>query len=339
MIDEMVESAFGPAAAAVAEGHIAGATLGLVSADGRRAVRFAGMAALVPEPEALTEAHWFDLASVSKVVATTAMVLRLAEEERIGLDRPLTDAIPDLRQYDVEDAPERRLTFRDCLGHRTFLPAVEPIYTYGDDPARLRAFVLQREWRQGPPIYSDINFILLGIAVERITGKPLSNWPLGPGLSYGPPPGPAVATEACPWRGRVLKGEVHDENAFALGGEAGHAGLFGTVAGVLDFAQGMLDGRGASPAMLEAIRTPVRGDRTCGWEKRFKGWHGGNACSAETIGHTGFTGTGLWVDFGRGLAWTLLTNRVHPTRHRDSGIFELRPTTGDAVIAAWDALA
>jgi CubicO group peptidase (beta-lactamase class C family) len=332
----MIEQAFAPAAAAVADGRIPAAALGIVAADGRRSVRIAGMAALVPEPEVLTEEHWFDLASVSKVIATTTMILQLAEQGRLDLDRPLTDAIPDLRQYDVANAPERRLTFRDCLAHRTFLPAVEPIYTYGDDPARLRAFVLQREWRHGPPVYSDINYILLGIAVERITGQPLSAWPLLPGLSYGPPPGPAVATEIS-WRGHILKGEVHDENASALGGAPGHAGLFGTLAGVLDYAQGLLDGSGASPFLLDAIRTPVNGDRTCGWERRFSGWHGGDACSAETIGHTGFTGTGLWVDFERGIAWTLLTNRVHPTRHRDSGIFELRPATGDAVIRAWDA--
>ena len=330
----MIDLAFAPAAAAIADGRIPGAALGIVHADGRRAMRSAGMAALVPEAEPLTEAHWFDLASLTKVIATTTMVLTLAEQGRIDLDRPLTDAIPDLRQYDVANAPERRLTFRHCLAHRTFLPAVEPIYTYGDDPARLRAFVLQREWRHGPPVYSDINFILLGIAIERLTGQPLSAWPLGARLSYGPPPGPAVATEACPWRGRVLKGEVHDENCFALGGATGHAGLFGTIAGVLDFAAGLLDGSGASPFMLDAIRTPLRDDRTCGCEKKFPGWHGGEDCSAETIGHTGFTGTGLWIDFERGLAWTLLTNRVHPTRHRETGIMELRQATGDAVIAA-----
>jgi CubicO group peptidase (beta-lactamase class C family) len=307
-----------------------------VAADGRRAVKVVGHAALVPEPEALTEDHWFDLASVSKVVATTTMILQLADQGRLDLDRPLTDAIPDLRQYDVANAAERRLTFRDCLSHRTFLPAVEPVYTYGDDPQRLRTFVLQREWKHGPPVYSDINFILLGIAIERLTGASLSAWPLGEGLSYGPPPGPAVATEHCPWRQRVLKGEVHDENASALGGATGHAGLFGTVAGVLDFAQGVLDGSGASEAMQWAIRTPFYEHRTCGWERRFAGWSGGQACSAETIGHTGFTGTGLWIDFDRGIAWTLLTNRVHPTRHFDSGIFTLRPETGDAVIAAFD---
>lgn len=334
----MIE-AFGPAAEAVASGRIPGATLGVVRADGQRWTIHAGMAALIPEPEPLTLGHWFDLASVSKVIATTTMILRLADEGRLDLDRPLTDAIPDLRQYDVANAAERGLTFRDCLGHRTFLPAVEPIYTYGDDPARLRAFVLQREWKHGPPVYSDINYILLGIAIERITGAPLSAWPLGEGLSYGPPPGPAVATEHCQWRGRVLKGEVHDENCSAMGGQTGHAGLFGTVAGVLDFARGLLDGSGASPAMLAAIRAPVQGHRTCGWERRFENWSGGQACSGETIGHTGFTGTGLWIDFERGLAWTLLTNRVHPTRHSDSGILALRQATGDAVIGAFEGMA
>ena len=332
----MIDAAFAPAAAAVADGRIPGATLGMVAADGRRWVRHAGKAALVPEPEDLTEEHWFDLASVSKVIATTTMILRLADQGRLDLDAPLTTAIPDLRQYDLANAAERQLTFRDCLAHRSFLPAVAPIYTYGDDPARLRAFVLQREWRHGPPVYSDINFLLLGITIERITDQPLGAWDLGEGLAFGPPPGPAVATEHCSWRGRVLKGEVHDENCFAMGGQTGHAGLFGTVAGVLDFARGLLDGSGASPAMLDAIRTPQYAHRTCGWERKFAGWSGGQACSDETIGHTGFTGTGLWVDFDRGLAWTLLTNRVHPTRHRESGIFQLRPETGDAVIAAWD---
>ena len=333
-MSEAVDRAFAPALAAVAEGRVPGAAIGIVTADGLRVSRLAGNASLEPEPEPLTVAHWFDLASVSKVIATTTMILTLAESGRIDLDRPLTDAIPDLRQYDVANAAERRLTFRDCLAHRTFLPAVEPIYTYGGDPDRLRAFVLQREWRQGEPCYSDINFILLGIAIERITGQTLADWPLPPGLAFGPPPGPAVATEACSWRGRVMKGEVHDENAWALGGAAGHAGLFGTIDGVMNYALGLIGGD-SSPFLLEAIRTPVHLDRTCGWERRFAGWHGGDACSAETIGHTGFTGTGLWVDFDRGLAWTLLTNRVHPTRHRDTGILELRRATGDAVVEAF----
>ncbi|WP_445191581.1 serine hydrolase domain-containing protein [Sphingomonas sp. Tas61C01] len=333
-IDTVADAAFAPARAAVADGRIPGAVLGIVTADGERSVRVAGLAQREPSEEILTADHWFDLASVSKVIATTGFVLALADQGRIDLDRPLTDAIPDLRQYDVAGARERRLTFRDCLAHRTFLPAVEPIYTYGDDPSRLRAFVLQRAWRPGPPVYSDINYLLLGIAVERLIGGSLDLLSLGPGLSWGPPPGPAVATERCTWRGRVLKGEVHDENCFAMGGRTGHAGLFGTVAGVLGFARGLLDGSGASADAIAAMRTPIEGHRTAGWEIRHDGWSGGQTCSATTIGHTGFTGTGLWIDFARGIAWTLLTNRVHPTRHADSGIFALRPATGDAVIAA-----
>ena len=332
----MIDCAFAPALAAVEAGAIPGAALGVVTADGAAHTRVVGAAALLPSPEPLTAEHWFDLASLTKPIATTTMILSLAEQGRLDLDRPLTDAIPDLRQYDLA-APERALTFRDCLAHRTHLPAVWPIYTYGDDPARLRAWILQREWRAGPPVYSDINYLLLGIAVERLTDAPLGAWPLGDGLAYRPA-GPAVATEHCRWRGRVLRGEVHDENAAALGGEAGHAGLFGTLAGVLGFARGLLDGS-TPPATLAAIRTPAPGAaspwRTCGWERRFAGWPGGDGCSAETIGHTGFTGTGLWVDFDRGLAWTLLTNRVHPTRHGADAVFALRPAVGEAVIDAF----
>ena len=255
------------------------------------------------------------------------MILALAERGVIDLDAPLTTAIPDLRQYDTASARERRLTFRDCLAHRTHLPPVEPIYTYGDDPARLRAFILQRAWRAGPPVYSDINFILLGIAVERLTGSGLDAWPLPPGLAYRPA-GPFVATERCPWRGRVLKGEVHDENAFALGGAAGHAGLFGTIDGVLDAAAAIL----ADPPA--AIRTPLANHRSCGWEMAHPGWSGGDGCAPGTIGHTGFTGTGLWIDFAAGVAWALLTNRVHPTRHGADAIFAIRPATGDALVNA-----
>ena len=338
MIEEVVARGFDVARRYLGADGIPCAALGAVTATGERAVLLDGYAALEPEREPLTREHWFDLASVSKVIATTTMILELAEQGRLDLDDFLTTIIPDLRQYDEVGAAERRLTFRDCLAHRTHLPAVFPVYTYGEDPERLKAFVLQREWPQGAAVYSDINFILLGIAIERITGLPLRDWPLREGLTYGPPPGPAVATEHCHWRGRVMRGEVHDENCFALGGASGHAGLFGTVDGVLDFAQGLLDGSGTSAFVREAIRTPHGEERTLGWERRFRGWQGGEACSAETIGHTGFTGTGLWIDFERGLAWTLLTNRIHRTRHADNGIFELRPEAGDAVIAAFDQL-
>jgi CubicO group peptidase (beta-lactamase class C family) len=322
-------AAAGAVAEAVAD-RIPGASLGIVTAAGERAVAAFGLAQREPESVPMRRETWFDLASLTKVLFTTPAILRLAAQGRIALDDALVVAIPDLRQYD-RTAPERFLTFRQCLSHQTHLPAVEPLYSYGQDPATLRAFILQREWRAGPAVYSDINFMLLGIAIERLTGLPLAEQTLPPGLGFGADPEASAATEQCTWRGRVMRGAVHDENAFALGGAAGHAGLFGTADAVLDAALALLQGR--EPA-LAAVRERQSETRTLGWMARHDGWPGGDACSAATIGHTGFTGTGLWVDFERGIAWTLLTNRVHPTRHRDTGIEALRRRVGELVCGA-----
>ena len=326
-----LSAAFAPVAEAVAAGRIPGAVLGVLAPDGTRQTIAAGMAALVPERVAMAEGTWFDLASLTKVVFTTTAILKLVEAGRIGLDDTLTVAIPDLRQYHVGTAAERALTFRQCLSHQTHLPAVEPLYTYGQDPQTLRAFVLQRAWVAGPAVYSDINFILLGIAVERLTGRALIDQPVPAGFSFRPDPDQCAATEACSWRGRVMRGQVHDENAFALGGASGHAGLFGTATGLLDFAAGLLDGTALAPASVAALRTRQSVDRGLGWQIPHPGWSGGDRCSEQTIGHTGFTGTGLWIDFARRTAWTLLTNRVHPTRHAETGIAELRRAVGDLV--------
>jgi CubicO group peptidase (beta-lactamase class C family) len=326
--EAIADAAFALVEAALAAGPIPGAVLGVVTRAGARATRFAGAAQVVPTRENMRAETWFDLASLTKPIFTTSAILRLG----VDLDAPLVTVIPDLRQYDMA-APERRLTFRQCLTHQTHLPAVEPLYTYGLDPPTIRAFVLQRVWRAGPPVYSDINFLLLGIAIERLTGVPLHEAALPPGLSFRPDAALCAATEKCTWRGRVMRGEVHDENAFSFHG-AGHAGLFGTADGVLNFALSLLGGEGWAEAGLTAIRTRATPTRTVGWEAAHPGWSGGEMCSPSTIGHTGFTGTGLWLDFERGLAWTLLTNRVHPSRHVDSGIFTLRRAVGDAVAAA-----
>jgi CubicO group peptidase (beta-lactamase class C family) len=335
--ERIVDAAFAPAAEALRTGRIPGAVLGVVTRDGARAVRYAGLAQREPEPVPVARETWFDLASLTKVIFTTTAILRLSAEGRFALDDPLVRVIPDLRQYDPA-AAERQLTFRQCLAHQTFLPAVEPLYTYGQDPQTLRAFVLQRVWSQGPPVYSDINFILLGIAVERLTGRLLGDHQVGSGLTFQPVPELCAATERCNWRGRVVRGDVHDENAFALGGAAGHAGLFGTVDGVLDFARALMAGEILAPSMLSLLRTRESSTRAIGWEVRHEGWSGGGACSPETSGHTGFTGTGLWIDWPRGLAWSLLTNRVHPSRHLDTGIQALRRTTGELVIATCDRM-
>lgn len=326
-IESRIERAMTPLSQAVDSARLPGGVLGLVDRDGNRAVRVLGAAQLTPERRPMRQATWFDLASLTKVLFTTERILALAEAGTIDLDAPLTSVLPDFRQYNPDNW-ERRITFRQCLGHQTPFPAVFPLYTYGRDPDLLRAFVLQHEWPAGPAVYSDINFILLGLALERLEGRPIRAMNPGAGFAWSADPAQAAATEQCTWRNRLLVGEVHDDNCAALQG-AGHAGLFGTVDGLLDFAVGKL----ATTAPDVLIRTPLSARRTHGWERPHDGWSGGERCSADTIGHTGFTGTGLWIDFARGHAWTLLSNRIHPTRHFDSGIFALRRAVGDLINA------
>jgi CubicO group peptidase (beta-lactamase class C family) len=337
------EDAFGIVSEWVDAARIPGAVLGvsegLASDDGRgvpargfvTTVRAAGSAQLQPVRRPMTEHTWFDLASLTKVIFTAPRVLNAAAAGAIDLDAPITAVLPDLRQWDL-DAWQRDITPRQCLAHATGLPASWPIYTYGTDPAQLRAFVLQRDWPRGEHVYSDLGFMLLGFVLERLAGVGIRQYHPGAGFAWGAGPTEAAATEFCPWRGRMLVGEVHDENAAAMLG-AGHAGLFGTAGSVLGYARGLLDGTVAHPSAIELMRTPADDHRTYGWEHRYQGWSGGDACSPATIGHTGFTGTGLWIDFDAGRAWTLLTNRVHPSRWSDSGIAELRRRVGDALAA------
>lgn len=332
-LDARARRAFAPVQAWVRRLGTPGAVLGMVDAAGNRAVHVAGFSSSGPDRAPMRRETWFDLASLTKVIFTTTTVLRLVEEGRLELDAPLTSALPDLRQYDVAGARERSLTFRQCLAHQTHLPAVAPLYTYGLTPATLQAFILQREWQAGPPVYSDINFMLLGLAIERMSA-PLAMHRQPGGLTFTPNAAECAATELCSWRERVLQGEVHDENAFALGGAAGHAGLFGTVDGVLDFALAMLRQTLLKPETHALFRQRYGTTRTLGWEMYHTGWRGGEACAHTAIGHTGFTGTGLWIDVDRGIAWTLLTNRVHPTRHRDTGIDALRREVGAWIGAA-----
>jgi len=324
-IEQILDRAFAPVAASVAAKRIPGAVLGVVDSTGRGAIRSIGSAQLVPIARPMRDDTWFDLASLTKVIFTTERILLAAETGAIDLDAPLVSVIPDYRQYNPDNW-ERKVTFRQCLGHQTPFPGVFPIYTYGTNPELLRAFVLQHEWPAGPAVYSDINFILLGIALERLEGKSIREMDPGSGFAWSTDPTDAAATERCAWRNRVLSGEVHDENCAALLG-SGHAGLFGTADSVLDFAHALLRDTGPGAP----IRTPLSARRTHGWERPYEGWSGGEHCTPETIGHTGFTGTGLWIDFARGRAWTLLTNRVHPSRHLDSGILGLRRAVGDLV--------
>ena len=331
-VEAILDRAFAPLQASIEAKRIPGGVLGVIDSDGHRAVRAIGSAQLVPIPRPMTANTWFDLASLTKVLFTTPRILALAEAGTMDLEAPLTTVLPDFRQYNADNW-EREITFRQCLGHQTPLPAVFPIYTYGRDPDLLRAFVLQHEWPAGSPVYSDINFILLGLALERLAGKTIRQMDAGAGFAFCAEPETAAATEDCTWRHRILSGEVHDDNCAALEG-AGHAGLFGTATSILDFGLGLLEGTAASASAISLMRQPLSATRTHGWERPNTGWSGGDRCSPRTIGHTGFTGTGLWIDFDAGRAWTLLTNRIHPTRHFDSGIVALRRSVGDLVNGA-----
>ena len=150
-LQRTLERAFEFVHEALSTARIPGGVLGLIDAAGNRAIAFGGHAQVRPDRVAMQRETVFDLASLTKVIFTTTAILRLVEQGRIALDQPLGELIPDLRQYDLK-AAERTLTVRQCLAHQTFLPAVEPLYTYGQDPRTLRAFFLQRAWRPGPPV-------------------------------------------------------------------------------------------------------------------------------------------------------------------------------------------
>lgn len=320
---------------AIDSGQLPGAALGVVGAEGEAETWVYGRAQLEPEPVSLEGAMFFDLASLTKILFTVPEVLRLVEEGLADLDDPLSHFFPEMAWMQNGELPRR--TLRQLLTHTAGLPAWAALYTWNADAKLLKQQILQHKWEVGEPgqtLYSDIGYILLGLLLERLRAKPLTEFALSAGLTWEPEPRSSVATERCPWRGRVLMGEIHDENAFVLGG-AGHAGLFGTLKGVLERAQAILNGTLLLPAALEEMIRPQTSERALGWVLRQPGFSGGSLCSPRTIGHTGFTGTGVWIDLERGYAWALLTNRVHPSRHKESGIVELRQAVGNVIAAEW----
>ncbi len=316
---------------AVAAGAIPGAVLGAVRAGGEREVVAVGRMALVPRSEPARADAYYDLASLTKVLFTVREILRAAEAGKLDLDDPLRRHLPEAAWLQPEPNFAGK-TLRELLTHTAGLPAWAPLYTWGAGE-ELKARVLQEPWPIGAPVYSDLGYILLGIALERVWGKPLTGFDLPSGLTWAPPLEGAAPTERCPWRGRVLRGEVHDENAYALGGAAGHAGLFGTADGVLDQLEAILEGSWLSAAALAEMARPHTAERALGWSRRHPGWSGGTLASPSALGHTGFTGTGAWLDPERGVGWVLLSNRVHPTRHRENALLWLRPRVGNAILA------
>lgn len=309
------------------------------------------------DARAVTTDTLYDLASLTKVIATTTMAMILVDEERLDLDAPIQDFLPLFTGEGKEE-----VTVRHLLTHSSGIDWWAPLYQEIQGKAayleRIQAMPLVN-----PPgsktVYSDLGLILLGEILERVAGDPLGVFafnrvfkPLGMKSTLYKP-GPELLDRIAPteedpaWRGRLVHGEVHDENAFALGGVAPHAGLFGTAGDLARLAQMILNGgvfehrRIVSRATLAEFtqRADILPDstRALGWDtKSPEGSSAGTLFSPNSFGHTGFTGTSIWIDPERELFVILLTNRVHPTRDNQL-IRKARPAVADAVVRGLSA--
>lgn len=276
------------------------------------------------DPTPLNAAHLFDLASLTKIFTTVA-ALRLVDAGLLDLDAPVSSML----RIGAGDG-SARITLRHLLTHTSGLPAEGGAWRTGLAGEELRAAVLRSGLRAEPGeahLYSDVGFISVGELLERASGRPLAGLVADASermgaatLTWDPPVDRAVATEVQPHRG-LVRGEVHDELAHALGRPSGHAGLFGTVHDVAALARTIRDdGEGAAGRVLTAesarlLRTPVVTaaagyHQAIGLRVRDSAWMGG----ANAAGHTGFTGTAFAVDLESGGYGVLLTNRVHPSR-------------------------
>jgi CubicO group peptidase (beta-lactamase class C family) len=297
-------------------------------------------------PAATTETV-FDLASLTKVLATTPLLMQQVERGAVALDEPVQRYFSQWR-----DAFQARALVRDLLSHSSGLPAYAPLYQahHGRAAFEREICTIARAYRpRSTSVYSDLGFILLGfllnheLALSRRFDALRAQMGVVEDLQYKPPSqwsGRIAPTEVDPWRQRLLVGEVHDENCVALNGVAGHAGLFGSAAAVGACARHVLqvlDGRtGAfSQETLRGFierRTDVPGTtRALGWDTMLPTSSCGARLSPRAFGHTGFTGTSLWIDPDRGIYVVFLTNRVHPSRSNEA-IRQVRPAVHDAVI-------
>src|SRR6476620_1971339 len=271
----------------------------------------------------------YDIASLSKVVGTTTAIMILFDEKKIGLDDPVVNYIPTFGGGDKD-----KVTIRMLLTHTSGLPAGRDIWRIAQTPLEARALVLNTplEGRPGMQyIYSDLGADVLGMLVEVVAGEPLDKFltrrvfePLGMNETMYRPADSLryriAPTEVTPPRGYPLRGEVHDENAYALGGVAGHAGLFSTAADLSVFAQMMLNGgeyngvQIISKPTVELFTTRAFGHRALGWDTAEGDYGSGRYLGPTAYGHTGFTGTSMWIDPEREMFVILLTNRVHAAR-------------------------
>ncbi len=338
---------------AVADGAFPGAYAAIGTVDGVVAEFGAGRldAADATRPDSRTV---WDIASLTKVVGTTSAIMKLVEAGKVRLDEPVRTYLP---QWTAPGAAT--ITVRHLLSHSAGLPSWRPFYKEATSPAEAerQLFAVSPDTVPGVRyVYSDIGFILLGKLVERVSGVPLArfdsvnvfanagmrNTRYLPPASWRPRTAP---TEDDPWRQRKLRGEVHDENAAAFGGVSGHAGLFSTGEDLARFARmflrgGLLDGKRVLSAetinSFVGISNAAVSRRALGWETPTGSNSSGTKMSPQAFGHTGFTGTSIWMDPARGVFVVLLTNRVNPTRENRK-IGGVRVALADALLGVLDA--
>lgn len=278
-----------------------------------------------------TDSSIYDIASLTKVVGTTTAVMILYDEGKLRLDDKVQKYVPDFvgRWKD-------RVTVRELLAHRGGLAPGRELWHKARSPAHAREMVVTTRMATRPgwlTMYSDLGADLLGWVVESASGQPLDVFlrdrvfePLGMHNTMFRPPDSLkyriAPTEQYPPRGHPIRGEVHDENAYVLGGVAGHAGLFSTASDLAIFAQMMLN-RGEyngirliADSTVRLFTTEVADARALGWETARGESGAGHYFDAHAYGHTGFTGTSLWIDPDRKLFVIVLTNRIHDARAR-----------------------
>jgi CubicO group peptidase (beta-lactamase class C family) len=322
-----------------------------------------GLRQRIPSALAMTKDTLFDLASLTKPLCTSLLVMIMMQKGKLDLDQRLENWLDP-----VGDPQKRRITVRQLLSNRSGLPGWRPFYQeYPQDRHPISADEMAKRILAEPlemlpgamEIYSDLGFILLGSILERASGLSLDRLfqeelaePLGlRHVGYRRINGPQkrvagaeesiAATEYCNWRRRVLIGEVHDENCHLLGGVAGHAGLFSTsddldrIAAELFEAMCGRSGLFSAPSMktfFERQGSPTEGTWALGWDTPSEeDSTAGRYYSKDSFGHNGFTGTSLWMDFERNISVVFLTNRVHPSRE-NTAIRGLRPQVHDAVL-------
>jgi beta-glucosidase-like glycosyl hydrolase/CubicO group peptidase (beta-lactamase class C family) len=303
---------------------------------------------------AVTNETIYDLASLTKVITATTLVMQLYERGELKLEHPASRYFPRF----VGEGRDK-ITIRHLLTHTSGLPAHLPLYKDLKGKAAFVEKILQIPLESTPgtkAVYSDLGLILLGDIIEKLAAKPLDELaaarifqPLGMTHTFFHPKPQRrkmiAPTENDPWRGRLLRGEVHDENAFAMGGVSAHAGLFGNTGDLAIFCQMLLNGgvydhrRIVRHSTLEKFTArqnfPEGSSRALGWDTPSNGSSAGSLLSQNSFGHTGFTGTSIWIDPTRELFIVLLTNRVHPTRENNA-IREVRRMVADGVVKAVD---